>query len=364
MRRAARATIRYWRRLHSWRRISFTRSGAAFTVGALAVGLAAISTGNNLLYLLLGAMLGLVALSGWLSERVIRGVDVERRVPRGIPSGREGRVVYRVTNGGGRFPSLALEIEDRGLPGGIFLPRLAAGTVAVATATVRFERRGVRRLDTVTVSTTFPFGFFAKSRDLELPGELVVWPRTDRPLGPPASGDGPGRPGARSWQLPAGPRGEYRGLREYRVGDDPRDIHWRTTARRDKPVVREYDRDAAWTLWICLDRGAEPGDEAEATVELAASLAARASGEGRRFALVAGERILRPGTGPAHLEAVLDTLARVEFHPAAPAPMPPAEPEACVLVSVHGRGRDRFGDALVGASRPGGSTPEPAGAVP
>lgn len=357
-RRAVRAPlaafVRGWERLRSWRRISFTRGGAAFTVGAMAVGFAAVNTGNNLLYLLLGAMLGLVALSGWLSERVLRGIEVERRVPHGLPAGRDGRVVYRVRNRKRRFPSLSLEIEDRGLPGRVFLPRVAAGGTELATATVGFERRGVRRLGPVILSTAFPFGFFEKSGDMELPGELVVWPRTDRSLHQASAGDGDGH-GARPWQLPSGPRGEYRGLREYRIGDDPRDIHWRTTARRDRPVVREYDRDAARTLWICLDRGAEPGDEAEDTVELAASLAARASGEGRRFGLVAGERLLRPGSGPAHLEAVLDALARVEFHPAAPPPAPPAEPEACVLVSVHGRGRERFGAALVGSSLPQGA---------
>lgn len=343
--------VRAWRQLRSWRRIAFTGRGAAFTVGALAVGFAAINTGNNLLYLLLGAMLGLVALSGWLSEQVLRDVEVERRVPHGIPAGRDGRVLYRVANGKRRSPSLALELREEGLQGpSVFLPRVGAGTVELVVAPVRFERRGVRRLHTLTLSTTFPFGFFEKSRDLELPGELVVWPRTDRPLRPPGAGEEAGQQRPPTWQLPSGPRGEYRGLREYRVGDDPRDIHWRTTARRDRPVVREYDRDAARTLWICLDRGAEPGDEAEAMVEVAASLAARAAAEGRRFGLMAGERILRPGSGPAHLQAMLDALARVEFHLGAPPPAPPAEPESCVLVSVHGRGHDRFGEALVGGT--------------
>jgi uncharacterized protein (DUF58 family) len=326
-------------------------------VGALAVGLAAVNTGNNLLFLLLGAMLGLMALSGWLSERVIRNLTVERRLPHGVSAGREARLVYRVTNHKRRFPSLAIELEDEGLPVRTFVARLAPGGTVEAVAAFTSERRGVRRLTAVTISTTFPFGFFRKAGDLTLPGELVIWPRTDRPIQRPLVGAGLGPAGGQTLRALAGPRGEYRGLREYRVGDDPKDIHWRTSAGRETPLVREYDRDAARTLWICLDRNGEPGDDAEEMVEAAASLAARAAGEGRRFALLAGDLVLRPGTGAVHLESALDILARVEFDPTAPSPSPPTEPESCILVSVHGHGAERFGDAIVGTVRIHGEVP-------
>jgi len=348
VRNPVRFVVRTWNRLRAWRRISFTPSGAAFTLGTIAVGLAAINTGNNLLHLLLGAMLGLLLLSGWLSERVIRNVTVERRFPHALSAGREARLTYRVRNHKSRLPSFSLEITDRGLPIGAFVPRLPAGEMVEVSASTVLERRGVVRLSAVSISTTFPFGLFRKAGDLPLPGELVVWPRTDRSIRVPTIGGRIPRD-AQARRGPAGPRGEYRGLRQYRAGDDPRDIHWRTSARRETPVIREYDRDASHTVWICLDLGAEPGDEAESTVEAAASLAARTMAEGRRFALLAGERLLRPGLGPGQLETVLDALARVRFHAQAPPPAPPAEPESCVLVSLHGRGSDRFGESLVGS---------------
>ena len=59
--------------------------------GALLLGFAAIGTGNNLLFLILGGMLGFITLSGWLSEQMIRRVQVRRRVPRGVVAGR-GRI--------------------------------------------------------------------------------------------------------------------------------------------------------------------------------------------------------------------------------------------------------------------------------
>jgi uncharacterized protein (DUF58 family) len=110
-------------------------------------------------------------------------------------------------------------------------------------------------------------------------------------------------------------------------------------------VLREYERDGAETRWICLDLRAEPGDAAEVAVEVAASLAADAVAEGRSFALAAGDTLVEAGEGPGQLDRVLDVLARVDFAPDAPAPAPPSDPAACLLVSVDGA--PGFGAAVV-----------------
>jgi uncharacterized protein (DUF58 family) len=194
------------------------------------------------------------------------------------------------------------------------------------------DRRGVYPLETITLSTGFPFGLFIKERDLVLPGELVIWPRTDRKVRSPRS------TGRRQRRVPAesgalGHRGDYRSLHEYRPGDDARDIHWKSSARVRTPLVREYDTDAAEDFWICLDTGTRPGEAAEALVEIAASLAARATEEGRSFGLFVGGPVLLPGAGQRHLELALDVLARVQFDPRAPVPTPPFGDASSVLVS-------------------------------
>lgn len=333
------------RRLRAWRRISFTSGGLIFTLGAFAVGFAAMNTGNNLLYLMLGAMLGFIAVSGWLSEQAIRGLRIERRIPHAVSVGQDLRLAYHVTNTKTRLPSLAVEIGEAGLSGRAFLAHVPAGGSTEGKSINRFVRRGIYPLGTVTLSTSFPFGMFLKERDLEIPGEVVVWPRTDRPVRTPTPGGGRVPRSGTSAQGAAGHRGEYRSLRSYRPGDDPRDIHWRSSARLREPVLREYERDGAETRWICLDLRAEPGDAAEVAVEVAAALAADAMAQSRSFALVAGDAFLDAGEGPGQLERVLDVLARVDFTPHAPRPAPPVDPAACVLVSVEGA--PGFGDAVV-----------------
>ncbi len=336
-----------WRRLRAWRRISFTTGGALFSAGALAVGFAAATTGNNLLYLLLGAILGLIAVSGWLSERTLKALVIERRVPRAVTVGKPVRIAYTVHNRKRRFPTIAMHLYEPGLHEGAFLAHLDAGESGTARSANVFVRRGVYRLEALTLSTTFPFGLFKKERDIPLKGELVIWPRTNQPVRIPSPPGGRRQPQVETAMASAaGTRGEYRGLREYRVGDDPRDIHWRRTAHTGEPVVREYEQDAAEALWICLETRCSPGERAEAAVETAASLASKAYHAGKRFGLSTAYGIVDAGAGAGQLERVLDALARVDFSPDAPRVTAPDDPARCVLVSVTGSRRDGFVECL------------------
>lgn len=338
-----------WRALRRWlrppRRLRFTTSGALFLSAAFGVGLAAVNTGNNLLYLLLGAMLGFVAASGWVSEQMLRRLTVRRRLPPSATAGRPARFAYEVTNGKRRLSSWALTVGEVGRTAEGFLAAVPAGETRMARVEERFERRGVHALEGIVVQTTFPFGFFRKGRILEVPGALVVRPRADlRVRRPRRGGDRAGGSGGDALAR-AGARGEFRSLREYRAGDDPRDIHWRSSARLGTPVVREYEREEAESLWICLDLAHPPSDRVEAAIEVAASLAARAVARGERFALVLPGAEVPPGAGAGHLDRVLDTLARVEVSADAPHLLPPIERASCVLVTP-GRSDPGWADVL------------------
>ena len=346
------ARVRDWlRRVRRWfrapRRLRFTRAGWLFTAGALAIGVAAIPTGNNLLFLLLGAMLGFIGVSGWLSEQTIQRLQIERRVPRGVTAGKPFRIGYRVRNAKRRMPSIAVEIREpqlagvaRGVAeraGAAWLSSLAANGATALRAEHVIERRGVYALEELTLATGFPFGLFTKERDLDLPAQLVVWPRSDRTVRDART---PGRQRRRSGEITgglSGSRGEFRNLRDYRPGDDPRDVHWRSSARLGIPLVREYERERAESLWICLDHARTPERDVEAeeeAVELAASLARTAVERGQPVGLATGDGVVDEGTGPAQLERILDALARVTFRPDAPAPRAPIGASASVFVGA------------------------------
>ncbi|HEX2207095.1 MAG TPA: DUF58 domain-containing protein [Longimicrobium sp.] len=316
------------------------------------LGVAAIGTGNNLLFLMLGGMLGFITLSGWLSEQMLRRLEVKRRTARAT-AGAPSRIVYEIRNGNRRLPAYSVEAgeaeekKEKKFARG-WIPVIEPGHSGTARAERVWETRGVYPLETVTLSTSFPFGLFVKERDIDVPGEVIVWPRTDRPVREPRPAGERVRRAGEAFAGWAGARGEYRGLRPYRAGDDPRDVHWRTTARVGSPVVREYERDRSRALWLCLDLRAADGEMAEAAVEIAASVAAAAMRRGDAFGLATQDGRVQAGAGGAQLERVLDALARARFRPDAPRLEPPAPPGECVLMTADGAGAG-WGDVFTAA---------------
>ncbi|MGH7468393.1 MAG: DUF58 domain-containing protein [Longimicrobiales bacterium] len=336
--RRARGRLAQW--LRPPRRLRFTRWGGLLTGTIMALGFAALNTANNLLYLVLGGLLGLIVVSGWLSEQVLRRLSVERRLPRAGVAGQPVRASYDITNHKTRFPSLALELRDATL-GSAYLISVWPGKTGSARAETTIGRRGVYALDRLVLRTSFPFGLFIKERDISVPAMLTIWPRVDRMVRTLRRAGGRAHHSAVTASVGArGGRGEYRSLRPYLPGDDPRDVHWRSSARRRQPLVREYELDSSQTFWLCLDLRAPEGDQAELLVEIAAALAARAVHANQRFGLATNESRVDPGTGPGQLEMVLDLLARVRFRVDAPLFRAPADPSQCVLVTVAGAPAD------------------------
>jgi uncharacterized protein (DUF58 family) len=293
----------------------------------------------------MGALLGTIAVSGWLSEQALRRVTVQRSVPRAVTAGDSARITYTVVNGKQRLPSHGLTITEHALQPGdagpdirvtpAFVPVLEAGARVRVTAEVTARGRGIAQLQGVELGTAFPFGLFSKARDQLLQGAVVVWPRTDRVVREPQPAGSRGmRVSAGAGATAGAERGDYRGLREYRTGDDPRDIHWRSTARRGEPITREYDRAAADEYWVVLDVCAHDTAAGEVAVEVAAALMAAAARRGERCGLLAGGARVEPAAGGVRLDAALDVLAAVKLRADAPPPLAPAPQSACVLVTT------------------------------
>src|SRR5258707_5153905 len=147
---SARVAGRPRRATPAWRRtLTFTRLGRWYTGLTIGIGLAAINTGNNLLFLVLGLMLASIVVSGILSEQSLRMVRVERRLPSGATAGQPTLVGLLARNGKPRAPSFSLELRERGgdVPGRGFLVLLAAGRAAQVAYQFVPSPRGVHRFD-------------------------------------------------------------------------------------------------------------------------------------------------------------------------------------------------------------------------
>lgn len=314
---------RLWRRfarLRRWlrppRRLSFERDGRAFTLFTLVIGLAAVNTGNNLLYLLLGWALAAIVVSGVLSEHNLRRLALERLPAPELFAGRPARVTVRVANRKRVLPAFSLEITELGVPSaspariGLVLPR---GTAA-AEWTFQPLRRGRLRLSGFRLATRFPFGFFTKSRDIELPAELIVFPAI-RPLRRGVPPDRGGESGAARSAVAA--EGDFAGLHEYRPGEDIRHVHWRASARHGHLLVREYERPRERTVVLRVDNAVADATPArlealESAISDAASRAVDFLRRGYAVGLEARGVALPPAAGPVQRRRVLTALALLE----------------------------------------------------
>ena len=94
------------------RMLRITRAGWQFIGLTLVVGMAAVNTANNLLYLIFGLMLSFITTSGILSELMLRKIRLNRRFPKHLFAGQAAPVALEVTNGKQHVTSLSLLIED------------------------------------------------------------------------------------------------------------------------------------------------------------------------------------------------------------------------------------------------------------
>lgn len=354
--------IRIWRRRRSEgrpppRALRFTREGRYLIGITLGVGFAAINTGNNLLYLFLGMLLSMIIVSGVLSEQTLRQLEVIRELPPQVFARRPFLTGIVLGNRKRRLPSFSVQVEDviQGRPQSkkCYFLKVPAQARQSTSYRTEFERRGLYRYHGLKVDTRFPFAFFVKSRRYEAPAELVVFPAI-QPVG-----HLPLEARALLGEITRPRHGagrDFHSLRDYRVGDDARDIHWKRSARENRLMLREFEIEGGRRVELLLnDRmpaDYDVEDEAhrldfDQCVELIASLALHLAERGFSVTVRTSEESRTLSADGRGFERLMRWLALLEWRRADdPTPLRPPKGGrgAHRLLVTHRRGR-----ALAGA---------------
>jgi uncharacterized protein (DUF58 family) len=210
---------------------------------------------------------------------------------------------------------------------GVALPDLARGEAARVRLGLRCMKRGKHIVRGFRVESGFPFGILRSRRTFIEPRPILVYPRF-APLTRLKLPTGRRyQPGGVALASELGESFEYLGNREYRDGDNIRDIDWRATARMQRPIVREWVEEYMMRVAVILDTHiphASPPIREEA-FERAVSVAAAVSDfMARQDYLVdlfaAGPNLyhLTAGRSLAYLDQILDILACVDANPSEP----------------------------------------------
>jgi uncharacterized protein (DUF58 family) len=204
-----------------------------------------------------------------------------------------------------------------------YLPRLEAGGERLVAWQAAAPARGRRRFPAFRIVTRFPFGLFVKGRQIVPDAEMLVYPRVTPIADEPRRRlEGTGSAAARR----RGRGHDLYNLRDYRPGDDPRLIHWRSSAKAGALIVREREADAARdTRLVLLGTGARDPARLERGLGEAASLAVHLLRAGGAVELVGRGVRVPPGSGPAQRTRILTALALYDPRVAGAAP-PPERP--------------------------------------
>lgn len=309
------------------------------------VGLGAVNSQNNLLFLLLGFAVGGLVVSGVLSGSMMMRVGVRRR---SIAAGRVGdpmHIEYVIENRSWLLPAFALTIEEseerrRGSDGrrawakATDRPRTYAEYIGRRGARcVRADftpvKRGEYALRDVRISSAFPFGLVEKTAEFQADTTFLVYPARVAlkrgVVGRLMSSTAHAGSAART----RGPGEEFHGLHEYTPGDSPRLIAWRASARTGELVVKEQSWSSARRVWVWLDLPQHPAahrsEEIEAAEEAAIALAGTLLEESNRAGVQAGLVVPshgishKPAVGARHRVAMLESLARLDLQRPSPA---------------------------------------------
>jgi uncharacterized protein (DUF58 family) len=303
----------FLRWFYRYRSIRLTSEGTRYVLLTLAVGAAAINTGNNLLYLLLAMLLSLIVMSGLLSEQSFKQLEFRRRFPDRVFANQPATVSLSIANRKTRVPSFSLHVQDVvagvAVDRGIHLLHAPPRSVIVQSYPLLVTQRGLHRIEGLKLLTRFPFGLFLKAAMLPVASETVVYPEI-KPL-PTALVHDLTTKGHDQTVSRRGPGVALYNLRRYNSGDDSRAIHWKTTARQRRLMVRETEaedqRQVALVLPTAVPDDARPAFEQ--AVSLTASLVDWFHRQGHAIRLVVGDQEIAGGSGEAHYDAMLRALA-------------------------------------------------------
>ena len=262
-----------------------------------------MNTGNNLLFLVVSALLGFMAVSGVLGWANIQGLQLACTLPDEIYAGRQTLVTVHLGNTKRILPSFLLRVELLG--SAVTLPLISATGEGTVSVTHAFARRGIRSVGECRVVSPFPVNFFVRGMRGTLPDEVTVFPA---PLPcPPAGGDArKGSAGAVASPL-KGYDGDVVKIADYTGGEPLKMIHWRLSAKHDVLKVKELASSSP--LPVVLDPALLPGKTVDEQLSCAAYLVNRLMGEGRPVGLRSRGTTIAPALSRAHRLRLLKELA-------------------------------------------------------
>lgn len=322
-------------------KVHLTRLGRYYAILAAGIFLAAMVRQVNLLLLLAGLVAAPLVFSVFLARRNLLAIKVRRRLPHRISAGDLLVVEIEIERTARRGHNWLLTLTDQVIRMGepdndprnrqklspqVTFFFLCPGRPQVASYRGRLVERGQYAFGPIRVTTRFPLGLVEASLEVPIRQTLLVYPRLGI-LNFPAfqrshfNHEGQTRLERRSDRA----SGDFYGLRQWRPGDSPRLVHWRSSLRHNDLLVRQFDRPRHRDVVIGLilrtpdDPSSEDLEQVEKAIRFVATLVHDLCRQGsHHIALgIAGKKtewVIGPSS-PGFRDRALELLALADANP-------------------------------------------------
>jgi Protein of unknown function DUF58 len=270
----------------------FTREGAVYLAIITVITVAALNTGNNLLFLVLASLLAGILASGICSKIVLERLELELVLPDHLFAKRPVMARLTLVNLKYFFPSFSVTVASRqpkkAKRGGaaelrgpgileqpVYVPYLPRRAAVGQRVELLFPRRGRYTQDGFRVSTKFPFGFLRKAHEISARQEVIVLPDIQ-----PTEEFYDVLPllGSEMESYAKGSGHDLYAIRDYQESDAARHVDWKATAKAQQLKIREFTREDERRVVLVFDRripdgGADMLEKFEKAVNFCACLA-------------------------------------------------------------------------------------------
>ncbi len=215
---------------------------------------------TNTLMLIFALMAGPFIVNGGVTFTMTRKLYLSRQLPKRLMVGEPTSIELTIINKKKVFPSALITVEDQiigpreQLTGKIVFAQIPAHSSRKGQYQIRFMQRGRYRLGPARVTSSFPLGIVERGQLVDLHDEILIHPRIGLLAQWWNRRVREGSEASRFSKGNAGPHhDEFHRIREYRPGDELRSIHWKTSARKNELMVREYRQMRDQRLLLILD---------------------------------------------------------------------------------------------------------------
>ncbi len=285
---ARRTALRHWMTGVEYK---LTRQGVIYLAMISVITVAALNTGNNLLFIILSCLLAGILASGVMSRIVLQGLELDLSLPEHVFAEQPVIARLRLQNRKEFLPTFSVIVSGQrasrrrpGIPKSpprpviltqdVYVPYLPRRSSVQQDVKLTFARRGRYSQESLRISTRFPFRFVRKTRNVACGREVLVLPNVQ-----------PGRKflellpliGSELDSYLKGRSHDLYAIRDYQQSDSARHVDWKATARVQQLKVREFTREDERRIRLVFDRrvpstGAKTLEQFEKAVNFCACL--------------------------------------------------------------------------------------------